>query len=825
MTSMFQYGMRSAARVVRTGRCLAARSAAASVVCVASAASAAVAWVSSPASATVVYVDASAPPGGSGASWSASIRFLRDALDEAGAPGSTVTEVRVAQGRYVPDRSEATPNGTGDREASFRIPSGVVLRGGYGGLAYGNPDAWDPLTFETILDGDLLGDDASGGSIAENAYTIVTAIGTAPPTTLEGVVVRGGVADGPMPDGEEDETPWRRRGAGIWVTDGSLRVARSRLTGNLAVRSGSAIGGVASTLEVVDCMFERNGQHVVGGHPHSETAGGAIGMDDSSVDCSDTLFLSNRAIGNGGGAISMEGGSCRLRGTVLQDNTSGVGGSIRIRNVELFEVLDHCVFSDCFAGAGGAIHAVDTAAFRIQDSSFVRNSASSGSAVISIDHGLFRVERSDFIMHMSDVAGAVVGGVTDNPGAQIYMEFQDCRFILNETGHMGGAIAADRLRIVNCLFSRNHADTWGSALYVDRILQATNCAFSDHKSPTVHAVVGSSYIRNCIIWGATGGYSLYASTSLTVRDSIIQGGWNGPGSGVLNVDPRFRSPGTDDLRLLADSPALNAGGNQWVPPDLLYDLDGLPRIQEGIVDMGCFEGPADPAPPAVSIPHLSPGQAFGVVLGGGIFDPWTKATLIVQNVSSHPTGATVLTQLPAGGAPGGFSLPQGRVCLESSLLPGQMKARITVPFMLADLNGEVPSAADLAVDHPVLNRWVRAVLGNVSGPHGTRFVTLNGQTPPMPFEVGNFGVAWDPVLERGYVIAIVDRTGDFAMGLPSCPGDVALMPDGSVSMPDALFVLSNMGAGYGFADVNHDGVVDVLDLTQVLSGWGSCPDD
>ncbi|MHC5115282.1 MAG: hypothetical protein ACYTGP_12740, partial [Planctomycetota bacterium] len=55
---------------------------------------------------SVLRVDDDAPPGGDGQSWATAYRFLQDALAEAGAKGSDVTAIRVAQGLYLPDRDE-----------------------------------------------------------------------------------------------------------------------------------------------------------------------------------------------------------------------------------------------------------------------------------------------------------------------------------------------------------------------------------------------------------------------------------------------------------------------------------------------------------------------------------------------------------------------------------------------------------------------------------------------------------------------------------------------------------------------------------------------
>ena len=104
---------------------------------------------------SVVHVDDDAPAAGDGSSWSDAYRFLQDALASA---GGAVTEIRVAQGTYVPDRSQASPGGTGDRAATFSMLSGVEILGGFAGLGSPDPDARDVAGFPTILRGDLNGD-------------------------------------------------------------------------------------------------------------------------------------------------------------------------------------------------------------------------------------------------------------------------------------------------------------------------------------------------------------------------------------------------------------------------------------------------------------------------------------------------------------------------------------------------------------------------------------------------------------------------------------------------------------------------------------------
>ena len=111
--------------------------------------------VSSMAQAQIRYVDDGASLGGDGLTWGTAYRFLQDALAFASVPANGVTEIRVAQGTYLPDRSEADPDGSCtpgpcNRAATFQLINGVALRGGFAGIGAPDPDAQDIL-FETIV--------------------------------------------------------------------------------------------------------------------------------------------------------------------------------------------------------------------------------------------------------------------------------------------------------------------------------------------------------------------------------------------------------------------------------------------------------------------------------------------------------------------------------------------------------------------------------------------------------------------------------------------------------------------------------------------------
>ncbi|UCE59312.1 MAG: hypothetical protein JSU63_17945 [Phycisphaerales bacterium] len=107
---------------------------------------------------TIIYVDQNAGgPTHDGSTWCTAYLNLQDALD-----GATAGyEIRAAGGVYKPDR------GTGDRTMSFQLVPDVQVYGGYAGCGAPDPDARDTVEYETILSGDLAGNDLEVDSISD----------------------------------------------------------------------------------------------------------------------------------------------------------------------------------------------------------------------------------------------------------------------------------------------------------------------------------------------------------------------------------------------------------------------------------------------------------------------------------------------------------------------------------------------------------------------------------------------------------------------------------------------------------------------------------
>lgn len=91
-----------------------------------------------------------------------------------------------------------------------------------------------------------------------------------------------------------------------------------------------------------------------------------------------------------------------------------------------------------------------------------------------------------------------------------------------------------------------------------------------------------------------------------------------------------------------------------------------------------------------------------------------------------------------------------------------------------------------------------------------------GQTFRLRFSIADTGTA--SLLEGGIDDLKITRVE--CIGAPPCPGDISgdLLVDGV----DLTILLSGWGSS-GSSDVNGDGTTDGGDLAILLSGWGSCP--
>ncbi|HLT48284.1 MAG TPA: T9SS type A sorting domain-containing protein, partial [Rubricoccaceae bacterium] len=388
----------------------------------------------------------------------------------------------------------------------------------------------------------LSGDLDGDGTYAENAYHVVTASGAGPSTVLDGFTVTAGSADGLNP---------RNRGGGLYGDGASVVVRQCVFTRNRAVQTdgngggaGVFVGGAGSSPRFERVSFvENDGDSALGG--------GLWAYEAERVALVDVTFVGNRA-GGGAGALVWGTGLDLAHGRFIRNRAYLGGGGLNI-------------FFDSDAVVADVI--------------FLGNEARSLSGLDGGGGGLYVLTSSIVLANAAFVGNeAVFGG--------------------------GTSIGASDATLVGVTFTRNAADEEGGGVRSGSGGQVRlhNVVLWDNDAPVGPEVAA-----------LTGGFS--------IRRAVVAGGCPSGVSvceGVLDADPLFTrapDPGPDgawgtpdddygDLRLLAESPALDHGLAALLPPDRLdldqdgdtaeplpLDLDGGPRVQGNEVDLGPYERP------------------------------------------------------------------------------------------------------------------------------------------------------------------------------------------------------------------------------------------
>jgi len=282
-----------------------------------------------------------------------------------------------------------------------------------------------------------------------------------------------------------------------------------------------------------------NGASRTGGGP--DVAGGGISGQTAIPTplVSNCLVVGNAAF-NGGGAYSANFADCTLSNNWSAHNGGGAF---------------NCNFTDCLlvdnstpASGGGAYIA------SLTNCVLVGNSAGgSGGGSFASDH-----DRCTLLNNSADSFG---GGTSEN-------------FNLKQQTH------------VNSLFAGNVSGSVGGGIQGGNVI---NCTVAGNTGTSGGGLFGCT-VRNSIVYDNLGGASSnYSLSTFTFSCSAPK-----PSStGNINVDPQFVDLAGGDYRLASNSPCINVAENAEAQGPL--DLDGNPRFEYGIVDMGAYEFPFDPA--------------------------------------------------------------------------------------------------------------------------------------------------------------------------------------------------------------------------------------
>jgi len=479
----------------------------------------------------VIYVDADAKGANNGSSWANAYRFLQDALTDANTAPKPA-EIRVAQGTYRPDEDTAHPNGTADRDATFRLINGVAIEGGYAGFGEPYPDARDINKYKTVLSGDLDDDDAEIGdwfdvfedpTRMENSFHVVTGTNTDKAAVLDGCTVSSANANG--------DTEMRDAGGGIYIETGSPAIKNCTFTHNSAGFGGGMLNYYDCSTNMEGCTFSANVAYFGGGifnigcsptlngctftGNSGQFGGGMCNGGDCSPILKDCTFIANSADFGAGGAMYNDGpDSPMLMGCTFAANSAIMGnGGGMYNGKHCSPMLKACTLNGNSAEYGGGMYNAGSNLLTVEDSTFSGNSAgASGSTTYCAN-----------------------AGVT----------FTDCILWNNK--------ALDGHEIY--LWDGPGADTIGSVSYTD--IQGGRAS--------VYASPGAVFN-----WG---------SGNIDGDPCFVEPGhWDANGVWI-----------DGDYHLRLDSPCVNAGDPNFVAEPNETDMDGELRVMLRRVDMGADE--------------------------------------------------------------------------------------------------------------------------------------------------------------------------------------------------------------------------------------------
>jgi hypothetical protein len=526
---------------------------------------------------------------------------------------------------------------------------------------------------------------------------------------------------------------------------------------------------------------------------------------------------SGTGVDNSGGGMRIEG-SPIIANCIIECNTAlaagGRGGGVYLTG--------SAKLTACTIRQNGAVNVESVGGHP----RFVRcriNEAAEQRIGVVVDDGILDLLGCEVAANTGSSAIFVTGGAT--------LAAYNCTIRSNDcsTAAIWGTSPADQVSLFNCALAMNYTD---------------NDAFGEGSQVSAPSF-GMSY---CFLQGYTGSqFSIFGygyAPNFVDRD--------GPDNQVCTVD--------DDLRLTATSPLVNAGYNLAVPADLTLDLNGLPRISGGTVDLGAFEFQGTPQPYAAPPPIAIAGSNAAMVVN----NPENSVTL--QRTRLDPTTVQWSLATPLAGGPVQIVFPLSQYPDPMDVPAVQCNDLYTfdvsqVPGDPYVDGGEVELAYELAGSVSGMERGQRLIFGwdlgddDVPSLLGGPYDEAEGESASFEFAIAGQGSVHHlpcPTLPSGIGSACEYGTYD-----GTADGN-ATMSDGDLEFEQGFefgSAFQQYGISYGWfiavvdyapgstntvtvnldlmrvtfnivnatlGDLNNDGIVSVPDLLALLAAWGPC---
>ncbi|NGM63609.1 hypothetical protein G5B30_16995, partial [Sphingobacterium sp. SGG-5] len=618
----------------------------------------------------VVYVKKGGSGNGSGDGWGNAVGELADAL-KAAKTDTDIKEIWVAGGTYKPayridNLSDADPL---DRWNTFLMVNNVKVYGGFAGDEDAIEDRdLDNPTYETILSGDLGGDDSNDMDVnrSDNAYKVMVFAGNTGSALLDGFTVKGGKASSVTGLNGINGQHIDAHGAGIYIKGASPTLSNILVTGNDArTVSGGGIW-LHTSAAVLDQVKVDGNQGGFGAGLYTNGFSGSISHSE----------IRNNTGDSGGGMYNVAF-TGTVNNTIIDGNTAGISGGVSNNYASTATFTDVTLSSNKASGSYGGGMSNDASPVVLNNVIISDNWANRGAGIFNLNSAI-------------TVTNSVIQNNTTNPG--------------NANNNGGGIYnmgASSNGTFKNILISDNTAQGSGGGVWIeDSAPRFINTTISGNTSKRYQSVGGlynngtsaGAIVQNSIIWGnhyingsnridnnlkhngsamPTVSYSLIGNNEGETGSAWKASFGTDGGNNSIGIDPEFTDAGNGDYSLAVSSPAVNKGSNSlFTGLDAnTKDLAGNDRIYKysdgGVIDMGAYElqaiggtAPQFTSTPTLTIPY---GQLYNysITATGDELLPTTLSAEVLPDWLTFSLGgqsqAVAFGNIPAGKGIGGVA--------------------------------------------------------------------------------------------------------------------------------------------------------------------------
>jgi hypothetical protein len=544
----------------------------------------------------------------------------------------------------------------------------------------------------------------------------------------------------------------------------TLTMSNTQMRQNRSSSAGGAIN-VAGPIYLTDCTISQN-TATRGG-----SGGGGIsqgfGNGVTAFSAVNSIISQNLSNGPGGGVQAFA--DVYLTNCNVSQNSAlggaGHGAGISANSPQIFQVISSTLNQNSGTGVGGALSNFGTGLFTLTDVVMIGNGTTApygqGGAVFSSNPSTTLVVTNAQIRQNVSVekgGGISASGPTfitgcdfsqntatgpSSEGGGLYLgtatglvQITNSRFVQNQSVVTGGALSSNTapMLVVNNVFSRNAITgntRSGGAIRSNASLTVVNSSFSSNSANTGGAldVSSPSVAQNTIFWG--NGPTIRASSGLTLTNSLIEASQNSSytdGGNNLTADPLFANPATDDLRLTACSSAANRGSNALFTAvsSATGDVAGLPRIVNGVIDMGAheFQGTA-----GVSVAVVSSGTLLTCATRSLTLTATGSGTGLLWNTTETTPSIVVSTSgvysVTATGANGCTAVATSVTITQNTATPGTPDLTASPSGVLSCAQPSLTLTASAAGNG--LTYTFFGPSGALPGTGNTREITASGQ--------------------------------------------------------------------------------------------------